>query len=69
MGRFYGGKRQEMGFPDEFGVDICPTEQEKPLPAAAPGVAPPPPGCGYVTLDWFGPFLLSPRRRRERGSC
>jgi hypothetical protein len=69
MGRFYGGKRQEMGFPDEFGVDMCQTEQDQPITAAEPNPGPPLPCCGYLTLEWFGPYLLSPLSRRERGSC
>lgn len=24
---------------------------------------------GYIILDWFGPFLLSPRSRFVRGRC
>jgi hypothetical protein len=69
MGRFYGGNRQELGFPDEFGVDICQGEQEKKLAAAGPNPMPPGPFCGYVSSNWFGPFLLSPPARRERGWC
>jgi hypothetical protein len=69
MGRFYGRNLLEMGFPDEFGVDMCQTEQEQASAAAGPNPGPPPPFCGYVTLKWFGPFLLSPLRRRERGWC
>lgn len=68
MGRYYGGSRQDMGFPDEFGIDLCQTVPEITPPAAAVP-KPPTPFCGYLTLEWFGPFLLSPPRRRERGSC
>ena len=24
---------------------------------------------GYIIQDWFGPFLLSPARRYQRGRC
>ena len=69
MGRFYEDSRQDIGFPDEFGVDICQGEQEQAEPGAKPKPRPVTPFCGYVTLGWFGPFLLSPPRRRERGWC
>lgn len=63
MGRYAGNNRQEMGFPDEFGVDMCQEEQEQPQPQIGPIT----PFCGYVTPTWFGPFLLSPHSRRGRG--
>lgn len=67
MGRFFAKNQQEMGFPDEFGVDMYEGKQES--GAAPPNPGPPLPGCGYVTATWFGPFLLSPLSRRERGWC
>jgi hypothetical protein len=69
MGRFYMDSQKEMGFPDEFGEDICQTGQDQPQPAGKPQSSLAAPFCGYVTLNWFGPFLLSPRTRGERGSC
>ena len=56
-----------MVFPDEFGEDIYQEGQEQPQKAAPANV--PASFCGYLTPAWFGPFLLSPLRRRERGSC
>ena len=67
MGHFRGDSQREMGFPDEFGEDMCQEKGEQPAPPGNPG--PTPPFCGYVTPSWFGPFLLSPRNRRERGFC
>jgi hypothetical protein len=69
MGHFYGDNRQEMGFPDEFGEDICQEEQNKPEAAARAHPGPITPFCGYVASGWFGPFLLSPLTRKERGYC
>lgn len=67
MGRFHGGDKKEMGFPDEFGIDMCNGEQHS--GAAKPNPGPVTPFCGYVTPTWFGPFLLSPLSRQERGWC
>jgi hypothetical protein len=69
MGRFHGGNRPEMGFPDEFGVDLCQAEQDQKPTGANQNPLPPQPFCGYIAADWFGPFLLSPPRRGERGWC
>ena len=69
MGRFYADSQREMGFPDEFGEDICQGRQEQPQGTAEPQAGAVMPFCGYVTLNWFGPFLLSPRIRGERGWC
>jgi hypothetical protein len=67
MGHFRGDSQRDMGFPDEFGEDMCQEKREQPAPSGNTG--PTPPFCGYVTPSWFGPFLLSPPNRRERGFC
>ncbi len=67
MGRYFGDRQKDLGFPDEFGMDMCEQQQEQ--GAAKPNPAPLTPFCGYVTPTWFGPFLLSPLCRRERGWC
>lgn len=67
MGRYFVKNQKEMGFPDEFGVDMCKGEQEQAAAQPQPGSVTP--FCGYVTPTWFGPFLLSPLSRRERGCC
>jgi hypothetical protein len=69
MGHFYVDSQKEMGFPDEFGQNICQTDQDQPQPSGELHSGGPLPYCGYVTLNWFGPFLLSPLTRRERGCC
>lgn len=69
MGRYFGSSVQEMGFPDEFGEDICqtrPEQQQTPASAAGRAITP---FCGYVTPSWFGPFLLGPQTRQGRGCC
>lgn len=69
MGRYYLDGRKDVNFPDEFGRNLCnPGEAETPeFPGWQPGSLPP--FCGYVTPQWFGPFLLSPFPRKVRGRC
>lgn len=69
MGRYFGNNGQEIGFPDEFGEDIYQTGPEQHQAAAPSANRSTPPFCGYVTPSWFGPFLLAPRNRGERGWC
>jgi hypothetical protein len=65
----YTKKGREDGFPDEFGRDLY-QDQSEPAAGRDGGLSPsPPPFWGYVTPSWFGPFLLSPRRRQVRGWC
>jgi hypothetical protein len=68
MGHFYRHNRQEIYFPDEFGEDIGQEGQKPPQEAGQVNV-PIRAYCGYLTSDWFGPFLLSGHNRRERGWC
>ena len=67
MGQFYQNHRKALGFPDEFGEDIYKEGQRYPQEKSQINV--PTPYFGYVTTDWFGPFLLSGLSRRERGFC
>jgi hypothetical protein len=69
MGHFLEDNHKEMGFPDEFGENMCQDQGEQTQGGAPVNSGPLPPFCGYVTPSWFGPFLLSPRRRGERGFC
>ncbi len=36
MGHFRGDSEREMGFPDEFGEDMCQERGEQPTPAGKP---------------------------------
>jgi hypothetical protein len=67
MGQFYQNHREALGFPDEFGEDIYQEGQRDPQEKSQMNA--PTPYFGYVTTTWFGPFLLSPLNRRERGWC
>lgn len=68
MAHIDGGSPKDQGFPDEFGMDIYQDQDRLSAPHGM-SAAEPPPFWGYVTPSWFGPFLLSPRRRQERGFC
>lgn len=69
MAHIDGGSPKDQGFPDEFGMDMF---QDPATRRSDPNSDPdgePPAFWGYVTPTWFGPFLLSPRRRKEWGWC
>lgn len=63
-----GGSPKDQGFPNEFGVDMY-QDPAAPVSDANAAYGGPPSFWGYVTPGWFGPFLLSPRRRNDRGRC
>ncbi len=65
MGQHQSGNPQDQGFPDEFGQDLL-ADQAAGKDEADPK---PPSFWGYLTRNWFGPFLLSPPGRREKGHC
>lgn len=69
MAYIAGGGPKDQGFPDEFGMDMY--QETVAALRGQPGSSSdlPAPFWGYVTSGWFGPFLLSPRRRREWGWC
>jgi hypothetical protein len=69
MGHFKQDNSRDMGFPDEFGEEMYRQEQEETQKTAQKTSPSLPPFCGYVTPGWFGPFLLAPLSRRERGFC
>lgn len=65
MGRHQSDDQRDQSFPDEFGHDLLNEQIDRP---AGPPLAQPP-FWGYLTRNWFGPFLLSPPGRREKGHC
>ncbi len=69
MAHIDGGSPKDQGFPDEFGMDMYQDRAARLSELNNENAAEPPPFWGYVTPSWFGPFLLSPRRRREWGLC
>ncbi len=69
MARVYSNNPADQGFPDEFGQDMYQASVEGCRRATDQAAPLPPPFWGYVVPGWFGPFLLSPRRRREVGWC
>ncbi len=69
MGRFYGDNRKEMGFPDEFGEDICQSEQEQAPPGGEPEARASNAILRLCDLGVVRPLPALPPRRRERGWC
>lgn len=58
---------RDYSFPDELGYDLFSNPAgDAGDRLAASGVKP---FAGYLTANWFGPFLLAPARWRERGHC
>lgn len=58
---------RDFSFPDELGFDLFDDlagNSDKQLVAS--GLKP---FAGYLTANWFGPFLLAPPRRWEKGHC
>lgn len=65
MGRFYWHSREKINFPEGFEEDF----PEQPQPQMQPDAKTIIKISGFMTSDWFGPFLLSRLSRRERGFC
>ncbi|MGQ9920178.1 MAG: hypothetical protein ACUVRZ_02490 [Desulfobacca sp.] len=69
MAHIDGGSPKDQGFPDEFGLNLFHDRADQRSETSSHPAGEPPPFWGYVTPTWFGPFLLSPRRRQAWGRC
>lgn len=57
---------RDYSFPDELGQDLFGDHEAAPEAGLRQQ---PKPFLGYLTPTWFGPFLLGPPRRWDRGHC